>query len=130
MPTTPTDPMSFTATAPASRTRKESRHWVIERVTALLLIPLMPWLALSLAALPAASYADCIAWIGQPLHAISLLAFLFISAQHAALGLESVIIDYVQHPLIQRLSLWAVRLALLGVLATASVAVYLLLSQN
>jgi len=110
--------------------RKESRLWLVERITAVLLIPLSLWLALSLASLPGASYEAFVAWIDGSLHYHLLLAFLLISAQHALLGLGSIIDDYVQGPLINRLSQAAVKLGLLGVLVTATAAIYLLLETN
>lgn len=111
---------------PPAGNRKESRLWLIERITAILLIPLSLWLALSLAALPGTSHEAFLDWIRQPLHYLSLLAFLLISVQHALLGLASILDDYVQAPPLKRYSLLAIKLALLGVLATSGAALFLL----
>lgn len=110
--------------------RKASRQWLIERITALLLIGLTPWLTLSLAALPGQSYAAFVEWLLPPEHYLALLAFVVISAEHAWLGLESIMMDYVQGRLIRRVGLAAIRLTLLGVIAVSGTATILLLQTH
>lgn len=105
-------------------------EWLTERITALLLIPLTPWLALSLASLPGVAHAAFVDWIRQPLHYLPLLVFLLVSTWHARLGLESVVIDYVQGTLLRRLILGIVKLTLLGVLLVAATAIFLLNRQG
>lgn len=119
-----------------TESRRASGHgtaageWLTERITALLLIPLTPWLALSLAALPGVSHAAFVDWIREPLHYLPLLVFLLVSAWHARLGLESVAIDYVQGTLLRRLVLATIKLTLLGVLLAAAAAIFLLNQQG
>ena len=115
---------------PHTVNRKESRLWLIERITAILLIPLSLWLAPSLAALPDTSHEAFLDWIRQPPHYLSLLAFLLISVPHALLGLGSILDDYVQGPRLKRYSLAAVKLTLLGVLATSGAALFLLIQTS
>jgi succinate dehydrogenase / fumarate reductase membrane anchor subunit len=119
-----------TPVRPAGGHHKESRLWLLERITAVLLIPLSLWLALSLASLPQTSYEAFLAWIKGSMQYHLLLAFILISAQHALLGLGSILDDYVQGPLINRLSQAAVKLGLLGVVITAAAAIYLLQETN
>ena len=53
-----------------------------------------------------------------------------ISAEHAWLGLESIMMDYVQGRLIRRVGLAAIRLTLLGVIAVSGTATILLLQTH
>ncbi|HXV74037.1 MAG TPA: succinate dehydrogenase, hydrophobic membrane anchor protein, partial [Sphingomonadales bacterium] len=44
-----------------------TRHWWLQRVSALALLPLTVWFAVSLAALAGADHATLIAWARMPL---------------------------------------------------------------
>lgn len=75
--------------------RDGTRHWWMQRVTALALVPLTPWLAFSLAGLGSMGYADAVAWVRSPLTTVLLLSTILAVAYHAKLGLQVVIEDYV-----------------------------------
>jgi len=69
-------------------------HFWHQRLTSLLLIPLVLWLGFSLAAMPV-DHATLVAWIGQPLVTIALVLLIAALFYHAQLGLQVVIEDYV-----------------------------------
>ena len=69
-------------------------HFWHQRLTALLLIPLVLWLGFSLASLPV-DHATLTAWIAQPLVTVALVLFVIALFYHAQLGLQVVIEDYV-----------------------------------
>ena len=71
------------------------RHWWMQRVTAVALIPLTLWLGVAIAALPGASYSDVVGWVGEPVNAIFLMSLVVATCYHAALGLQVVVEDYV-----------------------------------
>ncbi len=73
-------------------------HWWLQRLTSLALLPLSIWLVFSLAGLAGASHAQAVAWIGRPLNAVLLLAFLAAAFHHSANGVQEVIEDYVREP--------------------------------
>lgn len=71
------------------------RHWWLQRITAVALVPLSLWLLWLCAGLAHADYATVRTMIGQPVHAV-LLAVLVVSLfWHGALGLQVIIEDYV-----------------------------------
>ena len=72
-------------------------HWWRQRVTAVALVPLGMWFALSLLALGTVEYSPVFAWAGHPLHAVLLLVFLVTALLHSSLGLQVVVEDYVHH---------------------------------
>ena len=76
--------------------RSGTHHWWMQRVTAIALLPLMLWLAFSLARLGAMSYSDAQAWLQSTVNAVLMLAALAAIFYHARLGLQVVIEDYVQ----------------------------------
>lgn len=72
-----------------------AEHWWFQRLTAIGLIPLSLWFALSLAALADYSYDTVIAWIERPLTSILLLLFVLAAGYHSYLGVQVVVEDYV-----------------------------------
>lgn len=74
-----------------------SHHFWLQRITALALIPLTIWFCISIALLPQASYETVIAWVQTPFNAIMMLLLVIVSLQHAQLGMQVIIEDYVSN---------------------------------
>ncbi len=72
-----------------------SHHFLMQRLTALLLLPLVLWFSLSVAMLPEASYDEAMSWLRSPFNAILLSLFLVVGFYHAQLGIQMVLEDYV-----------------------------------
>ncbi len=69
-------------------------HWWIQRLTAIALIPLVVWFAISLVMLSGADYASVRAWIGSPVVMVLLILTIGIGLHHGQLGLQVVFEDY------------------------------------
>ena len=69
-------------------------HWWMQRVTAIALIPLVVWFAISLVMLTGADFAVVRAWIGSPLVMVLLTLTIVVGLYHGALGLQVVWEDY------------------------------------
>ena len=70
-------------------------HWWAQRLTAIALIPLVVWFAISLIMLSGADYAVVRAWLGSPLVMVLMILTIGIGLHHGQLGLQVVIEDYV-----------------------------------
>ncbi len=70
-------------------------HFWIQRLTAISLVPLVLWLAFSIASLPGMDYVAVREWLSQPFNAIVMILFMTAGFYHARLGLQVVIEDYV-----------------------------------
>ena len=70
-------------------------HWWAQRLTAIALIPLVVWFAISLIMLSGADYTVVRAWIGSPLVMMLLVLTIAVGLHHAQLGMQVVIEDYV-----------------------------------
>ncbi|WP_096703218.1 succinate dehydrogenase, hydrophobic membrane anchor protein [Magnetospirillum sp. 15-1] len=70
-------------------------HWIAQRVTAIFLIPLSLWFAVSVIGLSHADYATFKAWMAKPGNSSLLLLTMLTVMYHAQLGLQVVIEDYV-----------------------------------
>ena len=74
--------------------KEGTTHFWRQRLTALLLIPLVLWIGFSLAALPV-DHATLVGWIQQPWVTVALVLLVMVTFYHAQLGLQVVIEDYI-----------------------------------
>ena len=74
--------------------KEGTTHFWHQRMTALILIPLVLWIGFSLAALPV-EHATLVSWVQQPLVTMSLVLLVGAVFYHAQLGLQMVIEDYI-----------------------------------
>ena len=70
-------------------------HWWAQRLTAIALIPLVVWFAISLVMMSGADYGAMRAWIGSPVVMVLLILTIAVGLHHGQLGLQVVIEDYV-----------------------------------
>ena len=70
-------------------------HWWIQRVTAVALLPLTLWFAISLLMHSLQSYEVMRGWLGQPYVAVLTILLVFTLSLHSKLGVEVVVEDYV-----------------------------------
>ena len=75
--------------------REGVHHWWAQRLTAIALIPLVVWFAISLVMMSGADYDVVRAWIGSPMVMVLLLLTIAIGLHHGQLGMQVVIEDYV-----------------------------------
>jgi succinate dehydrogenase / fumarate reductase, membrane anchor subunit len=111
----------------AGSARGGVHHWWVQRLTAVALVPLSVWFAVSLLALPSLDHATVAAWMRQSSTALLLILLVLVAASHSRLGLEVVVEDYVQGPGARTVTLVVVNfvhvlLAAAGVLAVLRVA--------
>jgi succinate dehydrogenase / fumarate reductase membrane anchor subunit len=70
-------------------------HWWAQRLTAIALIPLVVWFAISRVMMGGADYGAVRAWIGSPVVMVLLILTIAVGLHHGQLGLQVVIEDYV-----------------------------------
>ncbi len=72
-----------------------SHHWWVQRMTAVALIPLLTWLAVSVALLSQQPFDIVRNWMASPITAVLLLLTIFNMFYHAWLGLQVIVEDYI-----------------------------------
>lgn len=70
-------------------------HWWHQRLTAIAMLPLGLWFAISLLTLDLTSYLALITWIRQPMTAVLLSLTVLCLIYHSWLGVRVVLEDYV-----------------------------------
>ena len=72
-------------------------HFWKQRVSAVALIPLSLWFAISALGLVGVSMAGVLNFLYNPVNAVLMASFLVIGLFHMTLGLQEIILDYVPH---------------------------------
>ncbi len=103
--------------------KSASQHWWLQRVSAVVLIPLIGWFSIAVFGQISASYEEARAWLGHPLNGGLMIASLFALYWHARFGLQVVAEDYVSSAVKRRWLLLGVNGILLVWIVTAVVAV-------
>ena len=103
-----------------------THHWLMQRITALAMIPLGLAAAVLFFWASRAGYFEVFAWLHRPWVLLFVVLLVAVAFWHGFLGLQVVIEDYVPHKglafaLITILRLGTVAAALLGVIAAAMV---------
>jgi succinate dehydrogenase / fumarate reductase membrane anchor subunit len=86
-------------------------HWLGQRVTALLLVFLVPWLLYALVCNVGASHAEVTSFVARPWNATLLILSLLVLLYHGMLGLQMVIEDYVHRRALELALHFSVRAA-------------------
>lgn len=86
-----------------------SRHWWLQRISALLLIPLTLWFMFAILDHIGDAHWLATAWIARPEVAAALIAYLVFLFFHAQLGLQVIIEDYVSSRRARRKTLLALQ---------------------
>lgn len=73
-------------------------HWIVQRVTAIALVVLVPVLLFKLIGAYGAGHGAATAFIGAPVNALLLIAFVSAAFYHMRLGLQVVVEDYITKP--------------------------------
>ena len=96
-----------------------THHFIVQRLTALALIPLTCWFLYFVVGLMKADYLTATDAVAQPWNATLLIAFLVAMFWHAQLGMQVVIEDYVHSHGLALTAQIAVRfICILGALAS------------
>ena len=70
-------------------------HWKVQRISAMINIPLIIWFIISIISLRDYSFNENINWLKQPINCILITLMLSSVFYHSSLGLQVVIEDYI-----------------------------------
>lgn len=95
-------------------------HWMAERITAALLVPIVIWLVYSIVKLHGATYMEFTGWLQNPVNAILMIVFIIVSFYHGAMGLQVVIEDYIHNHALKLFKIIGTKIVF-GIMAVAAV---------
>jgi succinate dehydrogenase / fumarate reductase membrane anchor subunit len=72
-----------------------THHFWYQRITAIVLVPLILWICYSLIRMTTMEYESVLIWISSPINTLLLLALVIAVFFHALLGIQVVIEDYI-----------------------------------
>tara|TARA_B110000438_G_scaffold289462_1_gene324061 strand:- start:353 stop:676 length:324 start_codon:yes stop_codon:yes gene_type:complete len=76
---------------------KATRKWILQRLSSLIIAPLIVWFYVSLISLSTKNYSDAVVFFKNPLFAILTVILIFISFFHARIGLSEIFEDYIHN---------------------------------
>lgn len=100
-----------------------THHWIMQRASAIALVPLTVWFVISLIVYAGAPYEEVREWVGSPGPAVMLIVLVVASFYHANLGLYEVVEDYIANPPVKSVAkvLVTVACVILGLIGVFSV---------
>ena len=76
---------------------KETRKWVLHRVSAIILAPIYVWLYFSLISLSTKNYSEAVYFFKNPLFEILTIMVFFVGFFHAKISLNEIFEDYIHN---------------------------------
>lgn len=77
--------------------KRETKFWLVQRVTAIVLIPVGLWLMATIIHLTQSDYRHVKEWISSPFIKAGLLLYIWISLYHSYIGLKVIYEDYMSN---------------------------------
>ena len=75
---------------------KASRKWILQRVSAVIVVPLIVWFLISLISLSTGDYYAVVNFFSKPLFSFLTIVLLIVGFFHAKIGLGEIFEDYIQ----------------------------------
>tara|TARA_B100001123_G_C14944359_1_gene881032 strand:+ start:499 stop:822 length:324 start_codon:yes stop_codon:yes gene_type:complete len=76
---------------------KETRKWILHRVSAIILAPLYVWLYFSLVSLSTKNYFEAIYFFKNPIFKILTIMIFFVGFFHVRISLSEIFEDYIHN---------------------------------
>ena len=76
---------------------KETRKWILHRISAIILAPLYVWLYFSFVSLSSKKYLEAIYFFKNPLFEILTIILFFVAFFHAKISLNEIFVDYIHN---------------------------------
>jgi len=103
--------------------KEGTHHFIMQRLTAIALVPLLIWFAFSLASISGGDYQSVVEWVRSPFVTIMLVLLVIAGFYHAALGLQVIIEDYIHVKYLELIALIATKLIFFALGAATVVAI-------
>ena len=76
---------------------KETRKWILHRISAIILTPIYVWFYFSLISLSTKNYSETVYFFKNPLFEILTIILFFVAFFHAKISLNEIFVDYIHN---------------------------------
>jgi succinate dehydrogenase / fumarate reductase membrane anchor subunit len=73
-------------------------HFIYQRVTAVLMVPLVLWAVWAVLTLAKTDYQGALAWMSSPVNAVLTTVLTILAFWHMSIGMQVVVEDYIHKP--------------------------------
>ena len=77
--------------------KEGTTHWLVQRISAVALIPLSLWFVISVANMENYTHHDVLIWLSRPITTILMLLYIPTALYHGYLGIKVILEDYVHN---------------------------------
>jgi len=95
--------------------RDGTTHFIMQRLTAIALVPLLLWFVYCLATFVTADYHTIVTWIKQPFTTVALILLIFVLFYHAHFGLAEVLEDYFHDSIKKTLAMVSMKFLIISI---------------
>ena len=103
--------------------KKYSTKWIIQRVTALLLVPLSFWFIYHCISFQNLSYEEIVNFFSSFINSFLFLVLMITMLIHSQLGCETIIEDYISSRNYKIFTIWGIKLITYGTAAISVISV-------
>lgn len=103
-------------------------HWWMQRLSAVLMVPLGIWFVISLMTMESANPDALMLWLHNPVPALLMALWAITVVYHATLGLQVIIEDYVHGKALALILLTLIKFAMLAMIVATCFSLFKLVS--
>ena len=83
---------------------KETRKWILHRISAIILAPIYAWFYFSLISLSTESYLEAVYFLKNPLFEVLTVTLFFVGFFHVKISLNEIFEDYIHNKKIKNIA--------------------------
>jgi len=103
---------------------KGSGHFLHQKLSAMILIPIVLWFCFSIAIMPSMDYEQIVSWLKSPYNDVLLTITFITGFYHLQLGLQMIIEDYVSNNTLQKNSILLIKMICLLLCVIGLISLY------
>ena len=107
-----------------------SFKWIVQRITAIILVPLTFWFVYKCILFSKINYSQLISFFDSYINSIFFLIMMSTMLIHAKLGCETIVEDYVSSSVLKKITIYALALVFYGAILSAVFSIVSILINN
>ncbi len=104
--------------------RDGTHHFIVQRLTAIALIPLIFWFVCCLTYMATSTHAEVVKWMSDPAHTVLFTLLILVLIHHTHLGLQMVVEDYIHTPVTKALIMVSMKFFMITLTIASVIAIF------